>query len=66
MRAIGPTDVSLIDESYVSFVYQGSGLECVAFSLAAHVAAREAVKFVVDQRIQFVERGLITIAPLGE
>ena len=58
--------VSLIDETNVSFVDECGGLKCVAFALAAHVTTREPVQFVVDQRIQLVERGLIPFAPLGE
>ena len=66
MRTIGPVHVSLIDETDVSFVNQGGGLKCVTFSLAAHVAAREPVQFFVDQRIQLVECGLVSVAPLSE
>jgi hypothetical protein len=66
VRAIGPLNVSLIHEADVRFVDQRSGLQCVAFALAAHVAAREAMKLVVDKRIQLVERGLIPLSPRGE
>ena len=59
-------DVSLIDETNVGFVYKGSGLEGVAFPFPAHVAPREPVQFVVDQRIELVKRGLIPVAPFGE
>jgi hypothetical protein len=38
----------------------------VAFSLAAHVAASETMQLVINERVQFVEGGLISIAPLGE
>lgn len=38
----------------------------MTFSLAAHVAAREAMELFVDEWIQLVECGLIPIAPLGE
>ena len=38
----------------------------MAFAFAAHVTAREAVQFVVDQWIQLVQSGLISVAPLGE
>ena len=66
VRAIGPLHVFLIDETNVSFVYERGGLKSVAFSLPAHVAAGEPVQFVVDQRIQLVESGLVPIAPFGE
>jgi hypothetical protein len=38
----------------------------VALPFPAHVTAGEPVQFVVDQRIQLVERGLVSIAPFGE
>ena len=59
-------DVLLIDEANVSFIDQRRGLQCVAFSLPAHVAAGEPVQFVVNQRIQLVERGLVSVAPFSE
>lgn len=58
--------VPLIDETNVSFVYEGGGLESVTFSLAAHVTTREPVQFFIDERVQLVESGLISVAPLGE
>ena len=66
VRTIGPVYILLIDHSDVSFVYQGSGLKCVVFSLLAHVTAGEAVELVVDQRVQLVQSGLVPFAPLSE
>src|ERR1043165_1738584 len=66
VRTIGPLHVFLIDETNVSFVDERGGLERVAFSFPAHVAAREPVQFVVDQGIQLVERGLVPVPPFGE
>ena len=66
VRAIRPVHILLIDQSDVSFVYQGSRLKGVVFSLAAHVTAGEAVELVVDQRVQLVQSGLVPFAPLGE
>jgi hypothetical protein len=63
---IRPVHILLIDQANVRFVYQGSGLECVVFSLAAHVTASQAVQFVVDEGIQLVQSGLVSLAPLNE
>jgi hypothetical protein len=66
VRTIGPVDVPLIDQANVGFVDEGGGLECVTSSLPAHVAAREAMQFFIDQRVQLVECRLIPVAPLSE
>ena len=66
VRTIGPLHVLLIHETNVSFIDERGGLKGVALSFPAHVAARESVQFVVDQRIQLVERGLVAVAPFGE
>jgi hypothetical protein len=66
MRTIGPVNIPLIDEANVSLIDQSGGLESVAFSFPAHVAPREPVQFVVDQGVQLVECGLISLAPLSE
>ena len=66
MRTIRPVHILLINQADVGFVYQGSGLECVIFSFPAHVTAGQAVEFVVDQRVQLVQSGLVPIAPFSE
>lgn len=66
VRTIGPVHILLIDHADVSFIYQGSGLKCVVFSLPAHITAGEAVELVVDQRVQLVQSGLVPFAPLSE
>ena len=38
----------------------------MAFTFAAHVTAREPVQFVVNEWIQLVQSGLVSVAPLGE
>ena len=58
--------IPLIYETYVSFVYECSGLEGVTFSLPAHITARKPVEFLIDQRIQLVQCGLVSVAPLDE
>jgi len=59
-------NVLLIDQTNVRFVDQRGRLQRVALSFPAHVAAGEPVQLVVDQRIQLVERGLISVAPFSE
>lgn len=66
VRTICPVHILLIDHADVSFIYQGSGLKCVVFSLPAHITAGEAVELVVDQRVQLVQSGLVPFAPLSE
>ena len=66
MRAIGPVNVSLVYETDVSFVDERGSLKSVTFSFAAHVTACEPVQFVIDQRIQLIQGGLVSIAPLSE
>jgi len=38
----------------------------MAAAFATHVAACETVELVVHERIQLVERGLVSVAPLSE
>ena len=55
--------ILVVDESHVSFVHQGCGLQAVTGALATHVAAGEAVEFVINDGGQPVERGSISVAP---
>ena len=66
MRTIGPLHVFLIHETNVGFIDERGGLERVTFSFAAHVAAGKPVQLVVDEGIQLVERGLVSLAPFSE
>jgi hypothetical protein len=66
VRAVGPMNVFLIDETNVSLIDERGGLKRVTLSFPAHVTAGKPVEFVVDQRVQLVECGLIPIAPLSE
>ena len=66
VRTIRPVHILLINQTDVGFIDQGSGLKCVVFPLPAHVTARQAVEFVVDQRVQLVQSGLLPLAPLSE
>jgi len=66
VRAIFPMHMFLIDEANVSFINQGRGLERVPLSLSVHISAGHLMKFVIDQRVQLVERSLVPLAPLGE
>ena len=64
--AIRPVHILLIDQTDVRFIYQSSGLKCMVFSLLAHVTAGEAMELVIDQRVQLVQSGLVSFAPLSE
>ena len=59
-------DVFLFDEAQVGLIDERGGLQCVALSLTSHEAMRHPPQFFVNQRVQFVERGLISVAPLIE
>ena len=66
VRTIRPVHILLINQANVGFIYKGSGLKCVVFSFPDHVTASQAVEFVVDQRVQLVQSGLVPFAPLSE
>lgn len=66
VRAIRPVHILLINQPDIGFIYQGSSLKCVVFSLAAHVTAGEAMELVVHQRVQLVQSGLVPFTPLSE
>ncbi len=66
MRPALPVNVLPVDQSDVSLVDEGAGLECVAGALAAHVVVREAVQLLVHQRGQPFESRLVAIAPSDE
>jgi hypothetical protein len=63
MSAILPLPTLVIDEPHVGLVYKGCGLPAVTGALATHVAAGEAVEFVINDGGQPVERGSISVAP---
>jgi len=56
----------LIYQAKVRLVYQSSRLQCVIGILATHVTVREPVQFSFNERQQFLEGALISIAPLDE
>jgi NAD-dependent dihydropyrimidine dehydrogenase PreA subunit len=66
VRTICPVDVLLIDETNVGFVDQCGGLQSVTLAFTTHVTAGEAMEFVVNERIQLVEGGLVPFAPFSE
>jgi hypothetical protein len=63
VRAILPADAAGVDQPDVSLVHQGGGLKGVASLLPTHAAFGQTVEFVVHQRRQLAQRGLIAIAP---
>ena len=56
----------IIHQAHVGFIDQGRGLQAVAGALAFHVAARQAVEFVINDRGQPFERALVSVAPGAE
>ena len=63
VRAVLPTHAALVNESHVSFVDERGGLQSVVGALAAHVAVREPVQLLLNEREQLVERRPVAAAP---
>ena len=55
----------LIDELQIGLVYEGSRLKRVVGILAAHIAVRKAVQFLLDEWEQPFERCLVAVAPIN-
>ena len=55
-----------LHQAQVSFIYQRGGLECDPGPLALHIVARQPPQFAVDDGGQFLQRDVISIAPLLE
>ena len=66
MGAILPLHALIIHQAHVGFIDQGRGLQAVAGALAFHVAARQAVEFVINDGGQPFERALVSVAPGAE
>ena len=66
MGAILPLHALVVHQAHVGFIYQGGGLERVAWALALHVVVSQAAKFFINDRGQTVERALVSIAPGAE
>ncbi len=66
MGAILPLHVLPVDQAQVGFVDQRSSLKEVVATLAGHAPHRDAPQFLVDERRQRLERGLVAVAPRDE
>ena len=54
------------DQAQVSLVHQGRGLTHVPRPLVRHVTLRNAVQFLVDERYERFERGLVAVPPVDK
>ena len=61
-----PHRLSVINQPQVGFVENGGRLQRVAHPLPAHVMVGEPVQFGMHQREQFLQRSLVSAAPLAE
>ena len=58
--------IGLVGQAQVNLVDQRRGLEGVIGALAAHVMMREPAQIFVDQRREFGESGVISLAPITQ
>jgi hypothetical protein len=63
MSAVLPLHAFIVDKPDIGFVDKCSRMETVAGSLGAQGVPGEPAKFVVDDRSQLTESGLIPLAP---
>ena len=63
MSAVLPFHPLVVRQAHVRFIYQGGRLKAVAGPLSAHIAARQAMQFLVNDRSKLLERALIPFAP---
>src|SRR5881392_978837 len=61
-----PDRLRIIDQSQVSFVENGGGLQGMAGALPAHIMVREPVQFGLHQWDQLLQRSLVSAAPVAE
>ncbi len=52
-----------INQPQVGFVDQRRGLQSMAWTFAAHIGLGQAMQFLVNERSQFFQGGLISRAP---
>ena len=64
--AILPTHVLELHQPQVDLVDERRGLQRVTFIFPGHLAARQAVQFVVDQGRQVLQGGLVPVSPGSE
>jgi hypothetical protein len=61
-----PLHALIIHKAHVGFMNQSRRLQAVTGTLAFHVAARQAVEFVINDGGQPRERALVSVAPGAE
>src|SRR5262245_7142391 len=66
VRAILPLDASLIDEAEIGVMHESGGLQRMSAILVTHIAASDAVKFVVDERHQLIACCRVALAPIDQ
>jgi len=66
MGAILPLHALVVNQTHVGFIYQGSGLERVAWALALHEVVSQATKLFINDRGQAIERALVSFTPGAE
>src|SRR5262249_34641117 len=66
VRPVLPINLFFISQPQVGLVNQVRGLQCVTGALLAEVITGQASQLTIDPRRQFIERGLIAIAPPDE
>ena len=63
MCAIGPIQISTVDQAQIRLVHECGRLQSVTGALVPHVAARHAVQLVVDERREAIKGRRISAPP---
>ena len=63
VHAILPLDLLDFDQPEIRLVDERRGLKRMPDAFVAHVAPRDTAQFLMDERQQLIERGLLTSAP---
>jgi hypothetical protein len=66
VRAILTANAFGVPQSQVGFIDEGSGLQWMGKALAAHVATREPMEFLIYEWDQLVECARIPVAPRSQ
>jgi len=66
VQRVAPLHPALIDQSHEGFVNERRGLEGMTGTLVTQIACGKPVEFLVNERCELVERGLIAVAPLDQ
>ena len=63
VSAVLPVNVLDIYQAKIHLMNQGCGLQCLARLLTGHISPRQAVEFVINQRHQLQQCGLVARRP---